>query len=239
MAAAAPHPDEAALNTFSGTCPGLLRGSRKGGHRARPRIRRGSARTSCGGYLPLPESRGCSGRPAQLVERPLEVGGVPGLVCGGVAPVRHRPVWPALAPRSGPSAAASTPRRVTGLLEKRERTARQRVPALQAELLEAEAGWNGSVVPHRQEGLAPTFLAPDYQQVMNLSARGGRAHGAGWWRHVRCCSAWPADRRARPRRYRTSLGSCQAAVKGSSVRWRWRCRLLPCTSPGRKLSRAG
>ena len=65
------------------------------------------------------------------------------------------------------------------MLEKRERTARQRVPALQAELLEAEAGWNGSVVPHRQEGLAPTFLAPDYQQVMNLSARGGQ--GARGW----------------------------------------------------------
>lgn len=138
----------------------LLRGSRKGGHRARPRIRRGSARTSCGGYLPLPESRGCSGRPAQLVERPLEVGGVPGLVCGGVAPVRHRPVWPALAPRSGPSAAASTPRRVTGLLEKRERTARQRVAGASGRA----AGGRGRV--ERFGGAAPAGRArPDVSRA--------------------------------------------------------------------------
>ena len=95
-----------------------------------------------------------------------------------------------------------------GLLEERERAARQRVEALQAELREAEAVWErfviaretvgevlaeprggesvppvvvagerpvqvtaavpGSVVPHWQEGLAPTVLAPDYQRIMSV-----------------------------------------------------------------------
>ncbi|MFE6904758.1 hypothetical protein ACFVFJ_50000, partial [Streptomyces sp. NPDC057717] len=97
-----------------------------------------------------------------------------------------------------------------GLLEERERAARQRVEALQAELREAEAVWErfviaretvgevlaeprgdkgvspvvmaggrpvkvatavpGSVVPHWQDGLAPTVLAPDYQQIMDVLA---------------------------------------------------------------------
>ena len=97
-----------------------------------------------------------------------------------------------------------------GLLEERERAARQRVEALQANLREAEAVWErlviaretvgevlaesrggesvppgvvagerpvqvtaavpGSVVPHWQEGLAPTVLAPDYQRIMDVMA---------------------------------------------------------------------
>lgn len=101
---------------------------------------------------------------------------------------------------------------VMGLLEERERAARQRVEALQAELREAEAVWErfviaretvgevlaeprggedvppvvmagerpvkvtaavpGSVVPHWQDGLASTVLAPDYQQIMDV--RGSR-----------------------------------------------------------------
>ncbi|MEU9744478.1 hypothetical protein [Streptomyces niveus] len=106
---------------------------------------------------------------------------------------------------------------VMGLLEERERAARQRVEALQAELLEAEAVWErfviaretvgevlaeprggeplppgvaagerpvrvtvavpGSVVPHWQEGLAPTVLAPDYQRIMDVLAGGNGTHG--------------------------------------------------------------
>ncbi|KUN75539.1 hypothetical protein AQJ64_42010 [Streptomyces griseoruber] len=101
---------------------------------------------------------------------------------------------------------------VMGLLEERERAARQRVEALQTELREAEAVWErfviaretvgevlaeprggeevppvvmaggrpvkvtaavpGSVVPHWQAGLAPTVLAPDYQQIMDVLAGG-------------------------------------------------------------------
>ena len=97
-----------------------------------------------------------------------------------------------------------------GLLEERERAARQRVEALQAELREAEAVWErfviaretvgevlaeprggkevspvvvagerpvqvtaavpGSVVPHWEEGLAATVLAPDYQRIMDVLA---------------------------------------------------------------------
>ena len=104
---------------------------------------------------------------------------------------------------------------VMGLLEERERAARQRVEALQAELREAEAVWErfviaretvgevlaeprgakevspvvmaggrpvkvtaavpGSVVPHWQEGLGPTALAPDYQQIMDVLAGGNGA----------------------------------------------------------------
>ncbi|MFD0078677.1 hypothetical protein ACFVIY_40535 [Streptomyces sp. NPDC127166] len=106
---------------------------------------------------------------------------------------------------------------VMGLLEERERAARQRVEALQAELREAEAVWErfviaretvgevlaeprcrepvapitvvgerpvqvtaavpGSVVPHWQEGLALTVLAPDYQQIMDVLAGGNGTHG--------------------------------------------------------------
>ncbi|MGW1328235.1 hypothetical protein ACWD64_37610 [Streptomyces antibioticus] len=101
---------------------------------------------------------------------------------------------------------------VMGLLEERERAARQRVEVLQAELREAEAVWQrfvitremvgevlaepgrgrdallaisadeqpvqartavpGSVVPHRQERLAPTVLAPDYRRIMHVLADG-------------------------------------------------------------------
>ncbi|MEU0041394.1 hypothetical protein [Streptomyces sp. NPDC006333] len=101
---------------------------------------------------------------------------------------------------------------VMGLLEERERAARQRMEALQAELREAEAVWErfviaretvgevlteprrdedvpsvvvagerpvqvtaavpGSVVPHWQEGLAPTVLAPDYWRIMDVLAGG-------------------------------------------------------------------
>jgi len=103
-----------------------------------------------------------------------------------------------------------------GLLEERERAARQRVEALQAELREAESVWEwfviaremlgevlggsheagdtaqaavagerpvrvtaavpGSVVPHREEGLSPTALAPDYRRIMDILAGG---NGAG------------------------------------------------------------
>ncbi|MEV6212539.1 hypothetical protein [Kitasatospora sp. NPDC051914] len=106
---------------------------------------------------------------------------------------------------------------VMGLLEERERAARQRVEALQAELREAEAVWErfviaretvgevltesrggeevpravvdgerpepvaaavpGSVVPHWQEGLAPTVLAPDYRRIMDVLAGGKGADG--------------------------------------------------------------
>ncbi|NJQ00465.1 hypothetical protein [Streptomyces zingiberis] len=106
---------------------------------------------------------------------------------------------------------------VMGLLEDRERAARQRVEALQAELREAEAVWErfviaretvggvlaeprggesvppvvvagerqvqvtaavpGSVVPHWQEGLAPTVLAPDCQRIMEVLAGGTGKHG--------------------------------------------------------------
>lgn len=106
---------------------------------------------------------------------------------------------------------------VMGLLEERERAARQRVEALQAELREAEAVWErfviaretvgevlseprggedvppavmaderpvqvtaavpGSVVPHRQEGLLPAVLAPDYQRIMNVLASGNGTGG--------------------------------------------------------------
>jgi hypothetical protein len=108
---------------------------------------------------------------------------------------------------------------VMGLLEERERAARQRVEALQAELREAEAVWErfviagevvgevlaesrdgegcspiaatgeqpvqvtaavpGSVVPHWQEGLAPTVLAPDYQQIMDVLAGASGTGGEG------------------------------------------------------------
>ncbi|OWA01065.1 hypothetical protein B9W68_30520 [Streptomyces sp. CS227] len=101
---------------------------------------------------------------------------------------------------------------VMGLLEERERAARQRVEVLQAELREAEAVWErfmiaretvgevlarpgrgrdapsavsadeqsvrartavpGSLVPHWQEGLAPTVLAPDYRRIMHVLADG-------------------------------------------------------------------
>ncbi|MFI5621765.1 hypothetical protein [Streptomyces sp. NPDC051567] len=106
---------------------------------------------------------------------------------------------------------------VMGLLEERERAARQRVDVLQAELREAEAVWErfvvaretvaevlaepgggkavpvvvvadgrparvvgavpGSVVPVWREGLDPTVLAPDYQQLMDalVSGNGPRA----------------------------------------------------------------
>jgi hypothetical protein len=106
---------------------------------------------------------------------------------------------------------------VMGLLEERERAARQRVEALQAELREAEAVWErfviaretvgevlavprgdkdvapvavagerpvqvtaavpGSVVPHWQEGLAPTVLAPDYRRIMDVLAGGNGTRG--------------------------------------------------------------
>jgi hypothetical protein len=106
---------------------------------------------------------------------------------------------------------------VMGLLEERERVARQRVEALQAELREAEAVWErfviagetvgevlteprggedvvpvgvagelpvqvrqavpGSVVPHREEGLAPAVLAPDYQRIMDVLADGNGMRG--------------------------------------------------------------
>ncbi|MEU8934797.1 hypothetical protein AB0D30_33540 [Streptomyces sp. NPDC048409] len=106
---------------------------------------------------------------------------------------------------------------VMGLLEERERAARQRVEALQAELREAETVWErfviaretvgevlaeprggepvppdvvaderpvqvtaavpGSAVPHWQEGLAPTVLAPDYQRIMDVLAGGNGTHG--------------------------------------------------------------
>ncbi|GGY99502.1 hypothetical protein GCM10010300_49290 [Streptomyces olivaceoviridis] len=107
---------------------------------------------------------------------------------------------------------------VMGLLEERERAARQRVEeAPQAELREAEAVWErfviaretvgevlaelrggesvppvvvarerpvrvtaavpGSVVPHWQEGLAPTVLAPGYQRIMDVLAGGTGTHG--------------------------------------------------------------
>ncbi|MER6443609.1 hypothetical protein ABT275_46345 [Streptomyces sp. NPDC001185] len=106
---------------------------------------------------------------------------------------------------------------VMGLLEERERAARQRVEALQAELREAETVWErfviaretvgevlaeprggepvppgvvaderpvqvtaavpGSVVPHWQEGLAPTVLAPDYRRIMDVLAGGNGTHG--------------------------------------------------------------
>lgn len=101
---------------------------------------------------------------------------------------------------------------VMGLLEERERAARQRVEVLQAELREAEAVWErfviaretvsevlaepgrgrdappavstdeqpvqaraavpGSLVPHWQEGLAPSVLAPDYRRIMDVLADG-------------------------------------------------------------------
>ncbi|WP_406361186.1 hypothetical protein [Streptomyces sp. NBC_01579] len=109
---------------------------------------------------------------------------------------------------------------VLGLLEERERAARQRVEVLEGELREAEAVWErfviaretvaavlqepdggegiaptaaapagdgpvrnaasvpGSVVPHWNDGLAPTVLAPDYQRIMDVVA-GGRRPGAG------------------------------------------------------------
>lgn len=109
---------------------------------------------------------------------------------------------------------------VLGLLEERERAARQRVEVLEGELREAEAVWErfviaretvaavlqepdggegiaptaaapagdgpvrnaasvpGSVVPHWNDGLAPTVLAPDYQRIMDVVA-GGRGPGAG------------------------------------------------------------
>ena len=103
-----------------------------------------------------------------------------------------------------------------GLLEERERAARQRVESLQAELREAEAvverfviaretvgevlaeprggedvlpvvvagerpvrvtaAVPGSVVPHWQEGLDPTVLAPDYQRIMDVLALGSGTH---------------------------------------------------------------
>ncbi|MFF4331460.1 hypothetical protein [Streptomyces sp. NPDC001591] len=106
---------------------------------------------------------------------------------------------------------------VMGLLEERERAARQRVEALQAELREAEAVWErfviaretvgevlaeprkagdtqeavvaderrpvqvtavpGSVVPHREEGLPPKVLAPDYQRIMEVLAGENGAGG--------------------------------------------------------------
>lgn len=106
---------------------------------------------------------------------------------------------------------------VMGLLEERERAARQRVEALQAELREAEAVWErfviaretvgevlgeprkagetpqpvvagerlvqvtaavpGSVVPHWEEGLAPTVLAPDYRRITDILAGGNGAGG--------------------------------------------------------------
>ncbi|WP_241911126.1 hypothetical protein [Streptomyces sp. DH-12] len=109
---------------------------------------------------------------------------------------------------------------VLGLLEERERAARQRVEALQAELREAEAVWErfviaretvgevlagsgggrdappavsaderpaqartavpGSVVPHWQEGLAPTVLAPDYQRIIDALADGSGMRGRQW-----------------------------------------------------------
>ena len=105
---------------------------------------------------------------------------------------------------------------VMGLLEERERAARQRVESLQAELREAEAvverfviaretvgevlaeprggedvlpvvvagerpgrvtaAVPGSVVPHWQEGLDPTVLAPDYQRIMDVLALGSGTH---------------------------------------------------------------
>nr|WTB09146.1 hypothetical protein OG546_36040 [Streptomyces antimycoticus]WTB09153.1 hypothetical protein OG546_36085 [Streptomyces antimycoticus]WTB09581.1 hypothetical protein OG546_38755 [Streptomyces antimycoticus] len=94
---------------------------------------------------------------------------------------------------------------VMGLLEERERAARQRVEALQAELQEAEAALErfviaretvgqvlaepggcgdapvmgavpGSVVPVRWEGLDAGVLAPDYRRIMAIVAdRGGEA----------------------------------------------------------------
>ncbi|MDN3028010.1 hypothetical protein [Streptomyces sp. S.PB5] len=106
---------------------------------------------------------------------------------------------------------------MTGLLEERERAARQRVEALQAELREAESVWErfviaretlgevlggshetgdtaqavaagerpvrvtaavpSSAVPHREEGLAPTVLAPDYRRIMDILAGGNGAGG--------------------------------------------------------------
>lgn len=106
---------------------------------------------------------------------------------------------------------------VMGLLEERERAARQRVEALQSELREAEAVWErfviaretvgevlgaprkagdtpravvaderpvqvtaavpGSVVPHWEEGLAPTVLAPDYRRITDILAGGNGAGG--------------------------------------------------------------
>jgi hypothetical protein len=90
-------------------------------------------------------------------------------------------------------------------LEERERAARQRVEALQAELREAEAVWEGfvitretvgevlaeprggedvppvvvggSVVPRWDEGLAPTVLAPDYRRIMDVLAGGNGTRG--------------------------------------------------------------
>jgi hypothetical protein len=102
---------------------------------------------------------------------------------------------------------------VMGLLDERERAARQRVEALQVELREAEAAWErfviaretvaevlaepragadappavaagerlpriagaapGSVVQAWREGLDPCSLAPDYQRLVEVLARGG------------------------------------------------------------------
>ena len=125
---------------------------------------------------------------------------------------------------------------VMGLLEERERAARQRVEALQAELREAEAVWErfviaretvgevlaeprggedvlpvvvagerpgrvtaavpGSVVPHWQEGLDPTVLAPDYQRIMDVLALGSGTHEEAMdCRQLAAASGWSRSRR--------------------------------------------
>ncbi|WP_331740035.1 hypothetical protein [Streptomyces sp. NBC_00015] len=125
---------------------------------------------------------------------------------------------------------------VMGLLEERERAARQRVEALQTELREAEAVWErfviaretvgellaeprgredvppvvmagerpvkvtaavpGSVVPHRQDGLALTLLAPDHQQIVDVLAGGsGSRERAMDCRQLGRQSGWSRFRR--------------------------------------------
>jgi hypothetical protein len=125
---------------------------------------------------------------------------------------------------------------VMGLLEERERVARQRVEALQAGLREAEALWErfviaretvsevlaeprcgddvqpiavvgeeslqvtaavpGSVVPHWQEGLASTVLAPDYQRIMDvLAGTSGTGGEAVDCRQLAAPSVWSRSRR--------------------------------------------
>ncbi len=43
--------------------------------------------------------------------------------------------------------------------------------------MQVTAAVPGSVVPHWQEGLAPTVLAPDYQRIMDVLAGGNGTHG--------------------------------------------------------------
>ncbi|MCX5001050.1 hypothetical protein OHB05_00185 [Streptomyces sp. NBC_00638] len=140
---------------------------------------------------------------------------------------------------------------VMGLLEERERAARQRVEALQAELREAEAvserfviaretvgevlgesreagdtheamgagdrpvrvtaAVPGSVVPHWEEGLAPTVLAPDYRRIMDILAggNGGQAMDCRQLAAALGLEPVPGKVESRPARPPTPHHSCR------------------------------